>query len=134
MNAAIDKLAWIYVKDGKILAVRSKGKELFYIPGGKREQGETDEEALAREVEEELTVRIIPETIKQEITIEAQAHGKPEGVMVKMTCYSADFEGTLTAAAEIEELGWLGYSGRERMSEAGRIVMDKLHEQQRLQR
>ncbi|MCC4820109.1 NUDIX hydrolase, partial [Vibrio lentus] len=35
MHKVIDKLAWIFIKDGKLLMVRSKGKELFYLPGGK---------------------------------------------------------------------------------------------------
>ena len=46
MNKVIDKLAWIFIEDGKLLMVRSKGKELFYLPGGKREAGESDEQAL----------------------------------------------------------------------------------------
>ncbi|MFA0122432.1 NUDIX hydrolase, partial [Vibrio sp. 10N.261.48.A2] len=45
MHKVIDKLAWIFIKDGKLLMVRSKGKELFYLPGGKREAGESDEQA-----------------------------------------------------------------------------------------
>lgn len=45
----IDKLAWIYIKDKKILSTRSKGKDAWYIPGGKRELGESDHEALFRE-------------------------------------------------------------------------------------
>lgn len=42
----IDKLAWIHVVDKQILSTRSKGKEKYYIPGGKRENGETDAQAL----------------------------------------------------------------------------------------
>lgn len=103
----IDKLAWIYIKDRKILSTRSKGKDAWYIPGGKRENGESDEFALIREVKEELTVDLIPSTIRYLGTFKAQAHGKPEGVFVQMTCYNSDFEGTLTPSAEIEEMAWL---------------------------
>ena len=53
MSKVIDKLVWVLIKDGKLLAVRSKGKELFYLPGGKREIGESDVDALAREIQEE---------------------------------------------------------------------------------
>ena len=38
----IDKIAWIRLEDGKILSTRSRGKDVYYIPGGKREPGETD--------------------------------------------------------------------------------------------
>lgn len=103
----IDKLAWIYVQDRKILSTKSQGKDAWYIPGGKREKGESDKEALIREVKEELTVDLLPETIMYLDTFKAQAHGKPEGVMVQMTCYLSDFIGNLQPAAEIAEMAFL---------------------------
>ena len=93
----IDKIAFIYVKDGKILSTLSKGKDTYYIPGGKREENETDEETLIRECKEELTIEINKNTIKYYGTFQAQAHGKAEGIIVKMTCYMADFNGNLQA-------------------------------------
>ena len=46
----IDKVAFLFLRDGKILSTRSKGKDKYYIPGGKREGDETDIETLVREV------------------------------------------------------------------------------------
>ena len=106
----IDKIAFIYIKDGKILSTLSKGKDTYYIPGGKREGNETDEQTLIRECKEELTIDIRKETIKYYGTFEAQAHGKAEGVIVKMTCYMAEFEGELKPDSEIQEMIWLDYS------------------------
>ena len=106
----IDKIAFIYLKNGKILSTLSKGKDAYYIPGGKREGSETDEETLIRECKEELTVDILKDTIKYYGTFKAQAHGKAEGIIVKMTCYIVDFEGTLKPSSEIEEIKWLDYS------------------------
>ena len=103
----IDKLAWIHIKDKKILSTRSKNKDAWYIPGGKREVGESDQEALIREVKEELTVDLSTNTIKYLGTFKAQAHGKPEGVFVQMTCYTADYKGNLVPSSEIEEMAWL---------------------------
>lgn len=103
----IDKLAWIYIKDKKILCTRSFGKDAWYIPGGKRESDESDAEALIREVKEELTVDLLPETIKHLGNFQAQAHGKPEGVFVHMTCFTADYKGKLKPSMEIEEMAWL---------------------------
>ncbi len=105
----IDKIAFIYLKDGKILSTLSKGKDTYYIPGGKREGNETDEETLIRECKEELTIDIKKETIKYYGTFEAQAHGKAEGILVKMTCYTAEFEGKLEPNSEIQEMKWLDY-------------------------
>ena len=68
----IDKVAFLYPVDGRILSTRSKGKDKFYIPGGKREGNETDMETLIREVKEELTVDILPDTVKYYGTFEAQ--------------------------------------------------------------
>ena len=82
----IDKVAYLYLKDGKILSTRSKGKDKYYLPGGKREGRESDLETLVREIKEELTVDIIESTARFYGVFEAQAHGKEEGVLVKMTC------------------------------------------------
>ena len=103
----IDKIAWIYIKERKILSTRTKGKDAWYIPGGKREGKETDIQTLIREVKEELSVDLVRETIQYLDTFKAQAHGKPEGVFVQMTCYTADYKGQLTPAAEIEDMAWL---------------------------
>jgi 8-oxo-dGTP pyrophosphatase MutT (NUDIX family) len=125
----IDKLAWIYIKERKILSTRSKGKDAWYIPGGKREIGETDEEALIREVKEELSVDLKPATIKYLDTFKAQAHGKPEGVFVQMTCFTADFTGELQPAAEIEEMSWLDSRvDYNLLSPVDRIIFDYLKE------
>ena len=91
----IDKIALIYLKDGKILSTLSKGKDTYYIPGGKREGMETDKQTLIRECREELTIDILEDTLKYYGTFEAQAHGKAEGVLVKMTCYNAEFNGDI---------------------------------------
>ena len=52
----------------------------------------------------------VKDTIKYYGTFKAQAHGKSEGIIVKMTCYEADFAGKLEASSEISELKWLDYS------------------------
>ena len=125
----IDKLAWIQIKDRQVLGARSKGKQIYYIPGGKRNIDETDEEALSREVLEELSVRLVPSTLSFVAQFEAQAHGKPEGTMVKTTCYKADYEGTLQANSEIEELRWLTHSDKHRCSPVNTIILDWLKEE-----
>lgn len=124
----IDKLAWIYLKDGKLLSTKSFGKDVYYIPGGKREAGESGMDALLREVKEELSVDLVLGSIKHLETFEAQAHGKPEGTMVRMTCYTADYTGVLTPSAEVEELVWLSYRDRETSSPVDKIIFDYLHE------
>ena len=124
----IDKLAWLRVEDGRVLSTRSHGKDRYYIPGGKRELGESDEEALVREIREELCVELIPSTMEFVGTFEALAHGKTGGTIVKMTCYSADYTGEVRPASEIAEVVWLGYDGRKYSSAVDQIIFDWLRD------
>jgi len=123
----IDKLAYIKIVNRQILVTRSRGiKDTFYIPGGKREGTENDHQALIREVQEELTVMLKPETIEYIGTFEAQAHNKAEGIIVKMTCYTADYDGELTPASEIEEIGWFTSRDKHRTSPVDQKIFDRL--------
>jgi len=122
----IDKLAFIYVKDRKILMAQSFGKDIFYIPGGKRESGESDAIALAREVKEELNVDILPDTIKYYGTFKSQVHDKAEGIIVKMTCYTADFAGELKPGAEIANIAFHTYAQRDIVGPADQIIFNDL--------
>ncbi|SDM29929.1 NUDIX hydrolase [Allokutzneria albata] len=124
----IDKIGWIRLEEGRILCARSYGKDLFYVPGGKRDAGETDLQALVREIAEELAVAIAPETARHVGTFEAQADGKSDGVVVRVTCYTAEHTGIPAPTSEIEEIRWLGYADRDRMSTAGQLIFDALHE------
>ena len=125
----IDKIAFIYLKNDKILSTLSKGKDAYYIPGGKRKVSETDEETLIRECNEELTINILKDTIKYYGTFKAQAHGKAEGIIVKMTCYTADFEGTLKPDSEIEEIKWLDYSNLDvKISPVDELIFKDLYD------
>ncbi|MEV4626830.1 NUDIX domain-containing protein [Micromonospora sp. NPDC049523] len=124
----IDKIAWIRIENSAILSTRSHGKDVYYLPGGKREPGETDLATLVREIDEELRVAIAPESVTPVGTFEAQAHGHSEGITVRMTCYAADYSGVLTASNEIAEVAWLGYADRHRVSAVDQIIFDRLHE------
>ena len=128
MHTFIDKLAWIHLFDGRVLSTRSKGKVLFYLPGGKREPGESDHTALIREIQEELSVSILPESLKLLGIFEAQADGKPAGTMVRMTCYTGEFHGTLAPASEIEEMAWLNYADKARTSAVDHLIFDWLRD------
>ena len=122
----IDKLAWIQLKDKSILSTKSYGKDKYYIPGGKRENGETDEQALLREIKEELNVDLNKDTLKKIGIFEAQAHGHPQGTIVKMTCYMAEFSGDPEPHSEIEEVIWLKYADMDKIAEVDKLIFDYL--------
>jgi 8-oxo-dGTP pyrophosphatase MutT (NUDIX family) len=118
----VDKIAFIKTKNGQILSAKSKGKSKYYIPGGKRELGETDEQTLVREIFEELSVEINTNTIEYIGTFKAQSDGAKKGVLVKMTCYKAEYEGFLKPSNEIEEIKWLNYKDLDIVSEVDKII------------
>ena len=122
----IDKIALIYIKDKKILCTLSKGKDTYYLPGGKREKDESDIDTLLREGKEELDVEVKKETVKYYGTFEAQAHAKEEGIIVKMTCYRADFNGNITPSSEIESINWLNSNDLNKISQVDKLIFNDL--------
>lgn len=123
----IDTVAWVRIENGTILCARPHGKDIFYIPGGKREGAESDLQALLREITEELTVTLQPETVQHVGTYEAdQPHGHPDGAVVRMSCYTGDYTGTLVPSSEIDELAWFSYADRPAVPPVDQLLFDDL--------
>ena len=125
----IDKLAFIEIVDRKILMTRSKGKSKYYIPGGKREAGESDWQALSREIKEELDVSLEENTMDFVGIFQAQADGQPEGVEVRMTCYSGNYTGTVKPSMEIEEISWMTTADMDRIAPVDILIFNWLKEE-----
>ncbi|QKW24414.1 NUDIX domain-containing protein [Kitasatospora sp. NA04385] len=128
----IDTVAWVRLEEGRILCARPRGKDVFYIPGGKREGAETDLQTLIREVAEELSVTLLPDTVAHVDTYRAAAHAQAPGAVVSMACYTADYTGTLAASSEIEEVAWFRYDDRDRVPPVDQVLFDDLHRAGRL--
>ncbi|MDX3664410.1 NUDIX domain-containing protein [Streptomyces sp. ID05-26A] len=95
----------VHVEAGRLLVVRSRNKKAFYLPGGKIEPGESLEDAVRREVREELGVELDePSQLKRYISL---AYGEGEGAMVDMTCFTARLLGTPRPTGEIAELTYV---------------------------
>lgn len=118
MPVVIDTVAWVRLEGGRILCARPRGKGVFYIPGGKREGAETDLQTLLREIAEELTVVLLPATVRHVGTYEAD--------QVRMSCYTGEYHGTLAASSEIDELAWFSYADRGRVPPVDRLLFDDL--------
>lgn len=129
MPVFIDTVAWVQLEHGRILCARPRGKDVFYIPGGKREGAETDLQTLQREICEELTVALRPETVRHVGTYEAAT---PDGALVRMSCYTASYRGTLAASSEIDELAWFCYADRPRVPAVDQMLFDELRAAGRL--
>ncbi|MFC4562765.1 NUDIX domain-containing protein [Nocardiopsis mangrovi] len=128
----IDALAWVRLNDRRLLCVRTRGRELFYLPGGKREPGESDAEAVAREAAEEVGVALRPATITPYAVIDEAADGYPEGTRVRLACFTAEHDGEPAARSEIAELAWLGSADRPRCAPAVRRLLDLLRDDGRI--
>jgi 8-oxo-dGTP diphosphatase len=125
--ALVDTVAWVHLENGRILCARPRGKDVFYIPGGKREGAESDLQTLLREIAEELTVALLPGTVTHLGTYEAvQPPGYPDAVRVRMSCYAAGYSGTLAASSEIDELAWFCYADRPRVPAVDQLLFDDL--------
>ncbi|GAB4382218.1 MAG: NUDIX domain-containing protein [Elainellaceae cyanobacterium] len=131
MNSTIvDVVAWICIRDKQVLCARTTGKDAFYFPGGKREKGESDWEALRREVQEELNVTLIAETLTEVILVQEVAHGYTEPTQVIMRCFQSDYTGEIIANSEIEAIAWLRYRDVDQCAPATQRVVEYLYQQQ----
>ncbi|MGF1428239.1 NUDIX hydrolase [Kitasatospora sp. LaBMicrA B282] len=126
MPEVIEKSAWVHLHAGRLLAVRSHGRTRFYLPGGKPEPGESPQQALVREIAEELGVALDPATVVPVAVLEAPADGKASGTVVRTSCFTATGSGRPTPSAEIAELAWLSHGDRHRVSASTAELLDRL--------
>ena len=107
MNEPI-KIVAALIRDpaGRVLLVRKRGTAAFMQPGGKRNAGEDDVSALARELDEELGCRVVPGSALPLGTFDCEAANEP-GLRVHAAVYAVDVEGAIGAQAEIEDIAWV---------------------------
>jgi len=129
-STVVDAVAWICIRNRQVLCARTMGKDAFYFPGGKREKGESDWEALRREVQEELNVNLIAETLTEVMVVQEVAHGYTEPTQVTMHCFGADYTGDIIANSEIEAIAWLRYTDLDQCAPATQRVLEYLYQQQ----
>ena len=103
-NQIIRKVALAYFEDGKMMQVRDeKSTEVFIAPGGKIEKEESDIDCLKREVKEELSAELDPDSISFLHEFTGPAHGKP-GVKLNIRFYTARIIGAPKPAQEVVEI------------------------------
>jgi 8-oxo-dGTP diphosphatase len=119
---------WACVRDRRLLVVRPKSVDVFYVPGGKPEPGETMAEAAVREVREETGVELPLDSLRPFTTIIAPAYGRP-GTDVRLIAFLHDEPLTGAepiAAAEIAELDWFTTADAARCAPAIQLVLAEL--------
>ncbi|WP_461142799.1 NUDIX hydrolase [Salinifilum aidingensis] len=104
-RAVIRAVGLVHFAAGRLLLVRAARQRSFYLPGGKIDPGETELEALRREVREELGGEVrAPRLLGR---YRADAVGQGAGVQVELSCYAGQLRGEPRPAAEIAELAWM---------------------------
>ena len=122
----IDKVGLLLFNNKKVLMSRTKGKDVFYIPGGKREIGENDMQCLSRQIKDELGVEVDTASAQYYGTFIAQAHGKVPGILIKVICYIAHCRGQLRQSKE-KELAWFNHKNRDHVATVAKIIFDELY-------
>jgi 8-oxo-dGTP diphosphatase len=91
---------------GRVLLVRKRGTTAFMQPGGKRDPGEDDVTALAREIAEELGCRVVRDSVQPLGAFDAIAANEP-GWRVQANLYVIDVTGEIAPNREIDEMIWI---------------------------
>jgi len=124
---SIRVVAAIIHKDGKIFATqRGYGayKDYWEFPGGKIEAGETPQEALVREIREELAA-----TVQVERFLKTVEYDYPE-FHLSMDCFMCSIASGKLLLLEHESACWLSMDHLDDVNwlPADRIVLDALNQ------
>ncbi|MBJ8095583.1 NUDIX domain-containing protein (plasmid) [Bacillus mycoides] len=106
----IRKIGAAILKDNQLLVVsKKKSPDYYMLPGGKLEDGETDLEALRRELQEELQLEVLSSTLLGDF--ETQSMLGTESMF--LTVYVVKIKGEPTPDNEIGAYKWVPIDTQE---------------------
>jgi 8-oxo-dGTP diphosphatase len=96
------------IEGGRVLLVSKRAApDVFYLPGGKPDEGEAPLATLARELGEELGVTLVGSEPLAVVSDQAALERTP----MEMHVYLATVEESATPQAEIAAIAWVGANG-----------------------
>ncbi|MGK9147971.1 NUDIX domain-containing protein [Plantibacter flavus] len=129
MNLALTDIlvsAVAVIRDRRVLMVTARGRDVLYMPGGKIDAGETPPEAAVREASEEVALALDAAAVELLFTVVTQAHGEPDGRLVRMHVFAASTDAEPRPSAEVSAVHWVGTESLDRCPPAGREVLERL--------
>ena len=126
----VNKSAAIVIQDRKVLYLRKKNFLFFILPGGKIESGETEEQALEREMMEEVSARI--KVIGHLGVIESKGFNKSldELEPIRLSLYHVELLDEVKLSNEIIDQEYLTYKNIHHalLSPVGIRTLEFLHQ------
>jgi hydroxymethylpyrimidine pyrophosphatase-like HAD family hydrolase/8-oxo-dGTP pyrophosphatase MutT (NUDIX family) len=119
----IEKIAAVIIRGGLLLLCRKRGTDIFISPGGKREAGEGDREALSRELWEETGLTLRSADFFGTFTAAPALDGGPQ---VAITVYLVEADGLARPSGEIDELAWIDSGFAEDGIAIGSVFRDEV--------
>ncbi|WP_353808235.1 NUDIX hydrolase [Agromyces sp. SYSU T00194] len=114
------------VRERRVLMVTARGRDVWFMPGGKLDPGESGAEAAAREAREEVSLHLDPGALQELFEVATQAHGEPDGRLVRMRVFRAVTDASPEPAAEIDAVHWAVSGDVGRCPPAGAEVLRRL--------
>lgn len=124
----IERLSWLCIINNQVLYGRAPGGDVFFDPGCRRVEGKSDEQALFEKIKLDFEIELSA-PIQLMTSFAAPAWGKPDGVMVEMRCFAAQYPLPLKLrpTPHIAEFGWFTSGDQRPTSEAGRAILQFLN-------
>ncbi len=97
------RIAGIVIRDGKLLMLQGRGYLELWTPGGKKDDNETDEECLRRQIKEEIGCNLVEAKFFKEYKTYNYYHSK-RAVVERV--YIGKIDGEIKPNPEIEKVVW----------------------------